>query len=168
MTPDVPLLELRDFPVSQALLDHDGLMTPKLVQVFGEVSARQTGMSDEGDRILRRSVLCQTATGAPVLQARLAIFKAAVPDGFLDRLLSGTRLFGSLVIEAGLTVRMSGQTIFRGQSPDTAGALAWGRRHRILLAGDDSPLCDVEEWLTDEETLEKLVLPSERGRLGLT
>lgn len=168
MPPESPLLPLLNFPVTHALLTHDGLMTPKLMQVFGDVSAQQTGIVDEGAWILRRSVLCQTVTGAPVLQARLSIFKAAVPDGFLDRLLSGTRLFGSLVIEAGLTLRMSGQTIFRRDSPDKVGAIAWGRRHRFLLAGNDYPICDVEEWLTDEETLQKLVLPAERGRLGLT
>lgn len=163
MTIADPATLVRDFPISHALLAHDGLMTPRLTRLFGAVHARQTGLDDAGDRLVRWSTLYQTASGAPVLQARLVIFKTALPDGFLDRLLSGTLLFGSLVIDAGLAVRMTDHQIFQVDPPDKAGA--WGRRHRMLCESNDAPLCDVEERLEPEAALQGVILPEARDRL---
>ena len=164
-----PAILIRDFPISHALLAHDGLMTPKLTQFFGAVHARQSDLEDAGDSLVRWSTIYQTASGAPLLQAKLVIFKPALPDGFLDCLLSGTRLFGSLVVEAGVAVRMTGHRIFRADPPadpsGETGAGAWGRRHRMLRAGNDAPLCDVEERLEPEATLQDLILPAARNRL---
>ena len=152
---------VRDFPISHALLAHDGLMTPVLTRAFGAVHARQTDLDDAADSLVRQSTLFQTATGAPLLQARLVIHKPALPAGFLDRLLAGTQPFGALLIKAGLAVRMTDHHIFR--TSKSAGA--WGRRHRMVLAGDAAPLCDVEEWLEPEESLANLILPATRDRL---
>jgi len=159
-----PAILARDFPVSHALLAHDGLMTPRLTQYFGAVHARQTDLEDDGDSLVRWSTLYQTATGAALLQAELVIFKPALPDGFLERLLSGTRPFGSLLLEAGLAVRIADRRIFRTGPPGGAYAGAWGRRHRMLCASDDTPLCDVEERLEPETTLQDLILPAARDR----
>lgn len=167
MTVADPEIPSQDFPVSHALLDHGGLMTPRLTRFFGPVHASQTDLKDEGERLLRWSTLYQTRTGAPLLQARLVIFKSALPEGFLDRLLSGNRLFGGLAIEAGLPVRMIDQHIFQTDSGTEAKATAWGRRHRVLRAEDDAPLCDVEERLEPEAVLQGLVLPDERDGLAL-
>lgn len=158
---------VRDFPISHALLAHDGLMTPVLKRAFGAVHARQTDLADAGDSLVRASTLCQTATNAPLLQARLVICKPALPDGFLDRLLAGTRPFGALLIEAGLAVRMIDHQIFRANPAGENNAGAWGRRHRMVLAGNDAPLCDVEERLEQETTLQNLILPAARDRLVL-
>lgn len=156
----------RDFPISHALLAHDGLMTPVLTRAFGAVQARQTDIEDAGDSLVRRSTLFQTATGEPLLQARLVIHKPALPAGFLDRLLSGTQPFGALLIKAGLAVHMTDHHIFStretGKTADT-----WGRKHRMVLAGDAAPLCDVEEWLEPESALSNLILPAARDRLVL-
>lgn len=164
MTVADPAILARDFPVSHALLAHDGLMTPRLTQYFGAVHARQTDLEDDGDSLVRWSTLYQTATGAPLLQAELVIFKPALPDGFLNRLLSGTRPFGSLLVEAGLAVRITDRRIFRTGPPGGAYAGAWGRRHRMLRDSNDAPLCDVEERLEPETTLQNLILPATRNR----
>lgn len=168
-TPNLAADELeilaRDVPVSHMLLVHDHLMTPVLGRTFGAVHALQTHLEDHGDRLVRWSTLYQTATGAPLLQARLVIFKSALPGGFADRLLSGTRLFGSLLIEAGLAVRMADHYVFRVGQPGGSPAGAWGRRHRLLCVRDDAPLCDAEERLEDETTLQGLILPSARDHM---
>ncbi len=161
-----PAILARDFPISHALLVHDDLMTPVLTQAFGAVHARQTGLEHDGDSLTRWSTLYQTATGAVLLQAVLVIFKTTLPTGFLDRLLGGTQPFGSLLIETGLVVRVTDRHIFRAGPPGGVHAGAWGRRHRMLRARDDVPVCDVEERLEDETTLADLILPSMRDRLA--
>ena len=80
-------LFIKAYPISHALLAHDGLMTPKLTHFFGAVHAQQTDFADEGDHVIRHSKLYQTTSGAELLRAKLTIFKAAVPHGFLQRLL---------------------------------------------------------------------------------
>lgn len=163
-----PAILAHDFPVSHALLVHDGLMTPKLTQFFGAVHAQQTDLELAADRIVRWSTLYQTETGTPLLRAKLVIFKTALPPSLLDRLLSGTRLFGSLVIEAGLSVRIAGHHIFQEHGPsEDASVVAWGRRHRILGASDDALLCNVEERLEAEAILQRALLPAARDSLGL-
>ena len=140
---DLAILK-RDFPVSHALLMHDGLMTRELIRHFGAVHAVQT------------ATLYQTATGAPLLQATLTINKPALPEGLLDQLLDSTRLFGSLLMEAGIAVRMTDRTIYRAGPPDGVYAGVWGRRQRMLHAKGGGLLCDVDECLVEEAPLRNL------------
>ena len=158
----------RGFPISHALLTHHELMTTVLIRAFGAIHARQTYLEDDGDSLVRWSTLYQTATSAPLLHAELVIFKPALPVGFLDRLCTGTRPFGSLLIEAGLEVRMTDRRLFQAGPPNEAHVGAWGRRHRMLRSSDDTLLCDVEERLEDECTLQDLILPVARDRLART
>jgi hypothetical protein len=152
---DLAILK-RDFPVSHALLMHDDLMTRELMRHFGAVHAVQTAIEDDGDIVTRWSTLYQTATGEPLLQATLVINKPALPEGLLDRLLDGTRLFGSLLIEAGIAVRMTDRTIYRAGPPGGVYAGVWGRRQRMLYAMGDGLICDVDECLVEEASLRKL------------
>lgn len=146
----------RDFPVSHALLTHDDLMTRALIRHFGAVHAVQTAIEDAGNSITRRSTLYQTATGAALLKAILVINKPELPDGLLDRLRDGTRLFGALLIDAGIAVRMEDRAIYRKESPGGDQAGVWGRRLRILHASGDGLLCDVDECLVEEALLRRL------------
>lgn len=150
----------RDFPVSHALLWHDGLMTRQLIRFFGPVHAVQTGLERDGDTVTRWSTLHQTATGEALLQATLVIACQNLPVGFMDRLLSGNQLFGGLLIEAGVTVRMTDRAIYRAGPPEGVYAGSWGRRQRMLRAADDALICDVDECLTDEPTLRRLLIAS--------
>ncbi len=150
---DTELLR-REFPVSHALLWHDGLMTRQLIRLFGPVHAVQTGIKRDGDSVTRWSTLHQTATGAALLQATLVIASPNLPDGFMDRLLSGDRLFGGLLLDAGVSVRMTERVIYR----DSRHSGAWGRRQRMLRAEDDAILCNVDECLSDEDRLHGLLI----------
>ncbi len=155
---DLVILE-RDFPVSHALLMHGDLMTRVLIQHFGAVHAMQTAIEHDGDSVTRWSTLYQTATGAPLLHATLIINKPALPEGLLERLLNGTRLFGGLLIEAGVAVRMTDRTVYRAGPPGGVYAGTWGRRQRMLLADDGVLVCDVDECLVEETVLRSLVFP---------
>lgn len=148
----------RGFPVSHALLQHDGLMTRQLIRHFGPVHAVQTGIERDGDTITRWSTLLQTATGETLLQATLVIASPNLPDGLIDRLLAGNQLFGGLLIEAGVAVRMTDRVIYRAGPPGGVHAGSWGRRQRMLRASDDAVLADVDECLSDEATLSQLLI----------
>lgn len=148
----------RDFPVSHALLMHDDLMTRALIRHFGAVHAVQTAIRDDGDRIRRWSTLYQTATGEAVVTAILVIHKAALPDGLVDRLLAGTRLFGALLIDAGIPVQMVDRSIYRAESSGGGTLGVWGRRLNILHAVSGALLCEVDECLADEALLRKLAI----------
>lgn len=148
----------RDFPVSHALLDHGGLMTEKLIRLFGPVHAVQSEIERDGNLVTRWSTLYQTASGAALLQATLIIRSENLPEGLLDQLLSGTRLFGGLLIEAGVNVRMVDRAIYRAGPPGGVYAGSWGRRQRMLRADTGAVLCDVDECLSDEATLRGLLI----------
>lgn len=148
----------RDFPVSHALLVHDGLMTRQLIRFFGPVHAVQTGLERDGDTVTRWSTLHQTATGAALLHATLVIASQNLPDGLMDQLQSGNQLFGGLLAEAGVVVRMTDRVIYRAGPPGGVYAGSWGRRQRMLRAFDDVLLCDVDECLSDEAALHRLLI----------
>lgn len=155
----------RDFPISHALLTHDDLMTRVLIRHFGAVHAVQTAIEEDADSLTRWSTLYQTETDTPLLQATLVIRKAALPVGFLGRLLAGRQLFGGLLIEAGISVRVADRTLYRAGPPDGVYSGSWGRRQHMLRAADDVLLSDVDECLASEATLRRMVLAG--GRHGL-
>lgn len=148
----------RDFPISHALLLHDELMTPVLMRHFGQIHALQTGLEVDGDSVTRWSTIYQTATGSPLLQAVLTLRKTALPDGFLETLLAGSRPFGGLLIEAGILVCMTDRVIYRSGPAGGTYARSWGRRQRMLIAQGGRELCEVDECLVDETTLRRLLV----------
>lgn len=158
MVPTDPSILLRDFPVSHALLTHDGLMTHQLIRLFGPVHAEQTGVERDGDTVTRWSTLVQTASGTPLLQATLVIATRTLPEGLLERLLSGNRLFGGLLADAGVEVRMTDRVIYRAGPPGGVYAGAWGRRQRMLRAKDGATLCDVDECLSEDAALRRALI----------
>lgn len=54
--------------------------------------------------------------------------------------------------------------IFRTSPPTGTDAAAWGSRHRMALAGDADPLCDVRERLKQETILQDLILQTTCNR----
>lgn len=133
-------------------------MTRVLIRNFGPVHAIQTGVEDDGDQLTRWSSLHQTSSNGLLLNATLTLNKPALPDGLLDRLLGGTGLFGGLLIEAGVEVRMVDRKIYRAGPASGVYGGAWGRRQRMLRADDGALLCDVDECLAEETNLQRLVL----------
>lgn len=135
-------------------------MTRVLIRTFGPVHAIQTGTEDDGDRLTRWSSLYQTASNQPLLHATLVLNKPALPGGLLERLLGGTQLFGGLLIEAGLAVRMIDRKIYRAGPANGIYGGAWGRRHQMMRADTGDLLCDVDECLVEETVLQDLTLPA--------
>lgn len=157
----------RDAPISHALLVHDELMTQRLIGRFGPVHATQTGLETDGDTVTRWSTLRQTATGEPLLQAKLVIAGQNLPAGFLDQLLSGGQLFGGLLITAGIAVQITDRILYRTGTSEGDSAGCWGRRQRMLRADTGTFLCDVDECLSDEASLRRLlVAPPQTGGPG--
>lgn len=150
-----PEILRRDFPVSQALLVHGGLMTARLVRLFGPVHAVQTQLEVGDSTVTRWSQLLQTATGVELLRAKLVISVANLPPGFMDQLLSGNRLFGGLLIEAGVAVRMTDRDIYRTSADQN---WHWGRRQTMLQASDGLRLAEVDECLSNEASLRRLLI----------
>ncbi len=133
-------------------------MTHQLVRLFGPVHAVQSQMEREGNTVTRWSTLHQTATGKALLEARLVIAAQNLPNGVIDQLLSGDRLFGGLLTEAGVAVRMTDRVIYQAGPAGKVDAVFWGRRQRILRAPDGVFLCDVDECLSGEATLGRLLI----------
>jgi len=110
-------------------------------------------------------VRCVPVNLAPLSQTRLAICKAARPDGLPDRLFPVTRPVSTPMIKAGLAVRRANPHIFQTGLTHHG---ARGMRHRMVLAGAAAPPCGLAEWLEKETTLQDLILPSARDRLART
>jgi hypothetical protein len=141
--------------ISLRLLDHDQLMTPVLMAAFGEVFACQTAFRDDGHKIVRRSALYRRSVGEKILDATLVISKSSVPDGFLHEFLGSEALFGQLLINHGIAVRIADRHTYR--YPSVGGQeTRWGRRLLMFRADDDALLCEVDELLVSEDQLRNL------------
>lgn len=152
----------RDFPLSYALLAHDELMTPRLVRHFGTVHAHQTAVKDEGQRLIRWSTIFQTMTGEPLLMARLVLYKPVLPASLIHQLLTTERLFGALLIEAGITVRMEERRVFRIDPEGNGDTDQFGRFQKMILTDDSTLICECEEVLSGESQLARRVLYGRR------
>lgn len=145
------------------LLDHDGLMTPVLRAQFGSLTAVQIAAERSEDIFLRESCIYQIATGAKILDAVLSISLSALPAGFLDRLLAEDVLFGQLLIEFRIGVRIAGRSCYLSQAaPDQP--RRWGRRLLMYRIDTGALLCRVDELLTDGTGLVTLHAPLPRPR----
>ena len=127
-------------------------------RITGPWSSSVTTVGASPLTVTRWSTLHQTGTGAALLQATLVIASQNLPDGLMDQLQSGNQLFGGLLGEAGVAVRMTDRVIYRAGPPGGVYAGSWGRRQRMLRALDDALLCDVDECLSDEATLHRLLI----------
>jgi chorismate-pyruvate lyase len=129
-----------------SLLDHDGLMTPRLVAEFGPLRAIQTSARVEGDIFHRQSILRTLADDEALLEADLKISLSALPDGFLGRLQTTQTPFGQLLMDYAIAVRFSDRQIYQHLGKNLADE-RWGRRLAMWHADTGGHLCDVQELL---------------------
>jgi len=144
-----------DAPISKRLLQHDTLMTAKLTEVFGEMIAHQTDFIDGDETFTRRSTLHRQGHEATILDARLIIRKFALPAGFLENLQKTEILFGQLLMNNGISVRMTERQVYKVIEN---GKTRWGRQLQMLRADNANLLATIEELLVSEDEL-ALIIP---------
>ena len=151
MTASQPPKSVTLAPYSRSLLDHDGLMTPILAQEFGALSVRKTQTDQASGRFSRRSSIFQTASGGKSLDAVLEISAAALPAKFLDQLLRDDVLFGQLLADFEIPVRLTDRVLYQitPSPPETR----WGRRLKIYHGKTAAFICRVDELLVSEARL---------------
>ncbi len=139
--------------LGSSLLNHNGLMTPHLGQVFGTVYAIQHIQEEVFGVIHRESSLYQLASDIKILDASLGLVSRSLPDAVLRALKSTQIPFGQLLIDNEIEAEISNCTLFTRDN--SAGDQILGRRHTILDSSTGEPLCHVEERLAPEHSLIK-------------
>lgn len=134
------------------LLEHDGLMTPRLVAEFGPLRAIQIAASQSGATFHRQSILRTVSGDRKILEASLDISINALPGGFLERLTSAVTPFGQLINEYCIGVRLIDRKVY-SSAGQGGSKFRWGRRLTMLRADDNAHLCDVDELLVDGQDL---------------
>jgi len=149
--------------LSRILLDHGGLMTPVLTAFFGSILARPTVMVVRTTTVIRRSTLHCETDDEMILEAKLKIAKACIPNSMLSQLQHSFTPFGQLLADDGLKTKIARREIYCREHNDSA-KTRWGRRHIILNATDDSRICDVDELLATEAQLAMVAEASTKRR----
>ena len=144
-------------PYSRSLLDHDGLMTPVLTAQFGPLIVRKTQSHPSTDSVLRRSSIYQSASDSKILDAVLEISPQALPAGVIDQLLNEDILFGQILADFAIPVRITDRTLYQSTAPDEIAR--WGRRLRIYHGKTAAFICHVDELLVSEAQLLTMRLP---------
>jgi hypothetical protein len=135
-----------------SLLEHDGLMTPRLIAEFGPLRAIQIAASQSGAVFHRQSILRTLLGDRKILEASLDISVPALPEGFLERLTRGETPFGQLLIEFSVGVRVIDRKVYRQVGRESSPGRC-GRRLTMLRADSLAHLCDVDELLVCSEDL---------------
>ncbi len=148
MSPSVSPIDLTSNGFSKGLLDHDGLMTPVLLAQFGPLTARQTEGKQIENRFLRQSTIYQAATGEKILDAELDISLQSLPATFLDCLQQQDILFGQLLRDFSIDVRIMDRTLYQSDQ-----SLRWGRRLSICNANTLDLICKVQELMVGDAQL---------------
>lgn len=141
---DAPMTKALDW----SLVDHDGLMTPRLLAHFGPINVqvlRTDNLSETS--YSRMSRLCQISTGALILDAELVLNTVALPHQVLLGLRDTQTPFGQLVMEAGIVARSVDREITTLAATDGQGRRL-GRRHRLVNAQTGQELCAIVETLS--------------------
>ncbi|SFR42843.1 hypothetical protein SAMN04488005_1829 [Yoonia tamlensis] len=133
------------------LLDHDGLMTPRLVDAFGPLKAVQTSATDTESTYQRNSQLRRRSDDALILKATLEVGKSEVPATLIDRLREGDNLFGQLLHDFGISVRVTTRGLFQTPSGQ------FGRNVTMARTGHERRLCRVKETLSLDADLRQLL-----------
>jgi len=150
MTTTLPPSTAAAGPFSQSLLDHDGLMTPVLRAAFGALTVSQSQAHMGQHCLQRRSSIHQAATGAKILDAVLNISITSLPAGFSEKLQQEDVLFGQLLIDHALAVRICERSLYASLAGED---LRFGRRAAIYRGDTDELICKVDELLVSEAQL---------------
>jgi len=141
-----PLSYVTESNFSKMLLDHDGLMTPVLITHFGALTVRQNEFHQDSDRFLRKSSIYQAASGLKILDAALEISLPALPPGFLEQLLHQDKLFGQLLTDFAIPIRITARNLHPSSVEDNQGT-RWGRRLTMYRDDTQEFVCHVKELM---------------------
>jgi hypothetical protein len=147
-----PLIDATKSNFSKMLLDHDGLMTPVLIAQFGTVTVRQNEFHQDSDRLLRKSSIYQAASGSKILDAALEISLPALPPEFLGQLLHQDKLFGQLLNDFSIPIRITARTLHHASAEDNGG-IRWGRRLTMYRDDTQEFVSHVEELMMPDHEL---------------
>ena len=151
MTTSLPPNSATPAPYSRSLLDHDGLMTPVLTAQFGPLIVRKTQSHPTANSVLRHSSIYQAGSDRKILDAALQISPHALPAGSLDQLLNEDILFGQLLADFSIPVRIADRTLYH--STETDEIPRWGRRLSIYHGETGAFICRVKELLVNDAQL---------------
>jgi hypothetical protein len=138
-------------PYSRSLLDHDGLMTPVLTAQFGPLIVRKTQSHTSSDHVLRHSSIYQARSNGKILDAVLTISPHALPANFVDQLLNQDILFGQILTDLAIPVRITDRILYNSHPADPTSR--WGRRLSIYHGDTRALICSVDELLVIETQL---------------
>lgn len=147
-----PLKDVNKFHFSQMLLDHDGLMTPVLIAQFGALTVQQNEFHHGADRFLRKSSIYQATSGLKILDAALEISLPSLPRGFLGQLLHEEKLFGQLLNDHSIPIRIAARTLHLSSGEDDQDA-RWGRSLTMYRDDTQDFLCHVQELMMPDHQL---------------
>jgi len=136
--------------LSGLLLDHDGLMTPRLSKAFGELTAAKRSHCLSETSFNRASLLCRKVDGQVILRAKLNIMIAELPEPLIDQLEKSDQLFGQLLIKYGVKVKFANRQLLRH------GHGCYGRKLQMLSVNTGKIVCEVAEFLENEASLIRL------------
>jgi hypothetical protein len=144
-----------------SLLEHDGLMTPRLQQEFGPMRAIQLAAHTTGTTFRRQSILRTQSGDHAILEATLEISLAALPKGFLERLVAVETPFGQLLQDYMISIEILDRQTYR-KAPGANTECRWGRRLTMRRADTSAHLCDVDELLVPGQQLISVRRPGQR------
>jgi hypothetical protein len=85
------------------------------------------------------------------LDAVLEISPQALPAGVIDQLLNEDILFGQILADFAIPVRITERTLYQSTAPNET--LRWGRRLKIYHGKTAAFICRVDELLVSEARL---------------
>ncbi|MEI6800513.1 MAG: hypothetical protein WCO04_15065, partial [Pseudomonadota bacterium] len=133
------------------------LMTPLLRKTFGALTVRKTQDQPNDDTVLRRSSIYQASTDIKILDAELRISVQALPAGFIVQLQNENRLFGQLLQDFAIPVRIAERELYQTTDKDSD-TPRWGRRVTLYHSDTKGFICKVDELLVEDDRLLPLLL----------
>ncbi len=161
----------KEFNIGYELLMKNGLLTPHLIETFGEVSVSEAACKERIETekaYLRQSVISQVSTGIILLEAQLHIVKEVVPVDLINDLKLTSIPFGSLLGIHGQDVVTKDKHIILQKRIEND-EIRIGRSHKIVNA-KGALICFVNELMASEMLLsealknnEKMLFKNERN-----
>ncbi|KAA1246822.1 hypothetical protein [Aquimarina sp. RZ0] len=138
--------------LSYSLLEKQSLLTPSLIENFGEIYVLEKSSLDrlESDKTyLRISEIRQKKTNYKLLDASLRIFKKSLPIKLINSLQTMDTPFGSLLKQNNIQIEVNDLHISLHQNINTE-AFRLGRNYIMTDKNTNKKICYVREILVEE------------------
>ena len=143
-----------ELKIANRFLETRALLTPQIKAFFGNVILENRSQSMHGYQLLRQVTLVQEQSNIALLDGHLCINFKNVPEELFEKLLYTKGLFGQLLIDFEVEVKIESLKLFSTVDTDTKQE-RHGRRHKIVDANTGSVLSEVEELFLPQENLKK-------------